>query len=124
MEEVKYPQKDIKILKGWESLLARPGMYIGKKSLYGLQCFIYGMEMGVHGPVCGGPPYNKFFDMSCDDWCDFIKWVREKTKYSDRNTTYTIAQDLAYTIAQDLASQDDEKAFDIWVAWFKEWKAL
>lgn len=114
MSEEKYPGDNIIIMKGWDSLFHRPGMYMGKKSLFGLECLIAGVAL-ANGSLCGGHGKDKFFEMSTDDWCDFEYWVKEKTHQKYKRS---------FAVALDLASQDDEKAFDIWTAWFKEWKSL
>lgn len=113
-----YIQNDIKIIKTyWESFLARPGMYMGKKSLFGLQCFMAGLQMAEIQIGCGprkSDPRDKFFDMSDNDWMDFEKWVSQKTKHKGRCN--------AIGIAAIEAKDDDVKGFDIWAEWFKEWK--
>lgn len=99
---------DIKITSGWETILNRPGMYMGKKSIFGLVCFIAGIEIAN----LSNPHAKDVFDV---DWWEFEKWIQQKFKRKAfRRSLY---------LALDDAGNDDEKAFDIWADWFKEYKA-
>lgn len=110
---VKYPGDEIKIVSGWEHILQRPGMYMGKKSIFGLQCFLGGIQL-AGGFVCGQRDDDKVFEMVGDDWFNFEQWVQKKTKFKGRLRSFDIALHEA--------GNDDEKAFDVWADWFKEWK--
>jgi hypothetical protein len=113
-EGVKYPGDVIKIIKGWESILQRPGMYMGKKSIFGLQCFVHGIQL-ADGFRCGARDDDKVFEMKGDDWFNFEQWVRKKSKKKAQNIR-------SFDFALMDAGNDDEKAFDVWAEWFKEWK--
>ena len=104
---MKYPGDEIKVIKSWEIMLSRPGMYLGKKSIYGLQCLIEGIRMANYA----NPHAKDIFEV---DWLEFEKWVWDKTK------TDTIR---SLNIALKLSDDDDEKAFDLWAEWFREFKA-
>lgn len=114
-EGVQYPCDNIKVIKcHWESILDRPGMYLGKKSLYGLRCFIDGILTGRRNGIYAGADVTKdnIFDV---DWIDFEKWVNQKFRRK--------GFERSHTLALEQAGNDDEKAFDIWAGWFREFQA-
>lgn len=97
-----YLATKIKVLSGWECVLNRPCMYIGKRSIYGLECFLAGLSVAKS---------NMFFEDA--QGTDFNSWLRKKFPAASKTT---------FECALDEASGDDEKAFDIWCEWFREYK--
>ena len=94
---------EIEVLSGWESVLHRPSLYIGKHSIYGLQCFISGLSITNS---------NIFFN---DFGFEFDTWVRKKLSVGKNNKSFEHALEQA--------DGDDEKAFGVWADWFKEYKS-
>lgn len=82
-----------------EFLRERPHVYIGKKSLYGLQCFISGLR-------CGGQNEFKV------DFFDFDRWFLKRNR----------KRESSFVAATTQAGGDDEKAFDVWFGWFAEYR--
>lgn len=90
---------NIRVLALWEGVLKRPIMYIGKKSIYGLRCFITGMRMI--------DPYA--FDLD-----GFEEWHR----------TQFAAIKISFEFALAMSNNDDEKAFELWAEWYTEFKRI
>lgn len=103
MSESNYLQTEIPVLKGWECVLKRPAMYLGKQSLFGLECFLCGL-------LCANS--NFFFEEQEQFY--FEIWVRKKFSPEEGGKSF----DLARKVAND----DDSKAFDVWADWLKEYK--
>jgi hypothetical protein len=76
-----------------------PGMYIGKKSIYGLQCFL-----------CGCALSGSLFKFNREEFED---WVAEKTGKKLNGRSFAVAT---------LLTDTDEKAFDLWESWYKEFQ--
>ena len=95
----KYPCDNIKVISGWEAVLHRPGMYLGKRSIYGLECFICGLR-------CAN--CDMFFnDHQFDHGFEFENWVHDQIGIKKKNKR-------SFELALEQAENDDEKAFDIW----------
>jgi len=100
MKFVKYPGNDIEVVSVAEGVLRRPAMYLGKKSLYGLTCFLTAL-------LCAKSDF--FFK---DSGFVFESWVRKLTDNQGRS----------FEIALKLAGGDDEKGFDVWADWYRRYK--
>ena len=91
--------EDIRVLSLWEGVLTRPMYYIGKKSIYGLLCFITGMRMN--------DPWA--FDLD-----GFEEWHRAQFA----------ASKISFEFALAMSNNDDEKAFELWTEWYIEFKKI
>ncbi len=98
-----FVQTEIEVIRGWEAVLRRPAMYLGKQSLFGLQCFLCGL-------LCAKS--NFFFEP--EEQFEFEMWVRNKNKEHGQNKSYDLALKAA--------SGDDAKAFEVWADWLREFK--
>jgi hypothetical protein len=94
--------EELKVFSGWEGFFHRPSLYIGKPSLYGLQCFNKGLIIAKS---------TFFFD---DIWgSDFELWVRENKGGSEKSFDLALVE----------ANSNDQEAFVIWEKWFREWNS-
>jgi len=93
---------EIKDITTWDHFAKRPGMYIGKRSIYGLQCFI-----------CGCRISGNDFGV---DWEKFEKFVTEKIKWKTSSKSYGAALYLSDNL--------ESEAFDLWMQWFEEFKKV
>ncbi len=101
----------IEFFDEWDVILQCPEKFIGKKSLYGFQCFITGVYMGNIDEI---KAFNRTaLGVSISDFDD---WIQSKFKFKK--------QHCSFELALKKAKKDDEKAFDIWVEWFKEFKKI
>lgn len=92
---------DIKHDTAWQFILSQPGTYFGKKSLYGLQCFITGLT------------FAKSDVFYTDKGEEFNLWLSKKLNVY-------IANSFHYALLE--AEDDDEKAYDLWTLWFVSYK--
>ncbi len=90
---------EIKNIELLEHFIKYPGLYIGKPSIYGLQCFLAGCK--VSGNNFG------------IDWKEFENWVVKKTGFKLSSISYGAAKYIA---------ECDEAAFDTWIAWLQEFR--
>jgi len=95
----------IKIISLWEGIRTRPTMYIGKKSIYGLQCLLTGI-MCVENMT-----QQKAIDF---DWHGFEAWVAKKIRKR--------LNSRSFGAALSKCDNDDEKAFDLWMKWIDEYE--
>lgn len=95
----------IKIISLWEGIRTRPTMYIGKKSIYGLQCLIEGIWIAEN--MLG----KKALDV---DWHAFNAWVARKIRRQNSKPSFQFALLKC--------NGDDEKAFDLWMEWYDEYE--
>ena len=98
---------DIKIVSFWEALFSRPEMYIGKPSLYGLNCLLTGLWIGRE---------SNYLSI---DWVDFDNWIHNKIKCNISSNI--INGKCWYEWALEKANNDDELAFYILKDWFMEY---
>jgi len=99
---------ELKKIHPLEHFRQRPSMYIGKPSLYGLECFISGAELSESVSADSLP----LFDV---DWLEFDKWVI-KTKTKRKNVR------KSFDLARQMCNNDEAEAFYLWMDWFKEYK--
>jgi hypothetical protein len=95
----------IKIIGLWEGIRTRPTLYIGKKSIYGLQCLIQGVW------VAENMLRQKVLDV---DWHAFNAWVAKKVRRQNNKPSFQFALLKC--------NNDDEKAFDLWMKWYDEYE--
>lgn len=99
---------EIRTITLWQHFRQRPSMYMGKRSIFGLQCFLHGVQMTA---ACGH--YDKYKETFPDFlWEEFEEWLSKKKNVS-RMKSFNIALNEA---------NDDEKAFDLWMDWYAEFE--
>lgn len=106
MKSKSYITEDIEVISGMDAVRFRPTMYIGKKSLYGLRCMLFGANL------CGKCEHTVLqFDS-----LKFEQWIAENKGDKKRPSAVQ-----SYDIALAAAGGDDEKAFDEWYKLYDEY---
>src|SRR5579859_1627702 len=85
----------------------RPGMYMGKASIFGFQCVLAGI--GLAEQTQGTNITNKMFPALND----FEKWLAKKYKDYTRDTK-------SFGLALKRCNDDDHEAFYLWFQWYDE----
>ena len=98
---------NIEVLDGWDAIFRRPSMYLGKISLYGLECYVNGM---MHANF----KWLKRYEVMGVDIDAFEMWVRKKYSSSLKS----------FELALGEAKQDDERAFEVWANWLNEFRNI
>ena len=97
----------IKLIDFFDHFKQRPGMYIGKPSIDGLQCFLAGIEACRY--------VNKEFKHPFPHFYEFEEWLRKKIRrnFPNGGSTTEIFRE---------SKGDDEKAFHLWIERYSEFK--
>ncbi len=106
MKSKPYITEEIEVLTAMDAVRIRPSMYIGKKSLYGLRCMLFGAQLCGH---CE----RTTLQFNC---LKFEAWVSENK--GDKKRPLAIQ---SYDIALAAADQDDQKGFDEWFKLYDEY---
>lgn len=101
---------DIEIMSLEDIILQRPSLYMGKKSLFGLQCFMQGV-WATKRQCKGHPPLFDINPLLMDEW---VVKTKVKRKSKKRRS--------AAEVARLQCNGDEEKAFDLYLQWYKEYK--
>jgi hypothetical protein len=87
----------VQVVDPVEFFRKKPSMFIGKKSIYGLQCFIAGTQVAA---------FNKLFR-----WGEFEEWFAKNKEWNGGKSFAVVLKEC---------NGDDDKAFDLWFNLYDE----
>ena len=93
-------ENDIEVLPFVDFLRKRPGMYLGKPSLYGFHCFLDGIELAA-----------RVGKAELQDLLDADTWIAQKFGVRGRS----------FALALEKCNNDDTEAFYLWFQWYDEY---